>query len=188
MKTNPKPFLCAVLLAGATSVLLAGCPANKPEATDAPYGQAAPPPAPHQQATPPALPPGSMPTAGNASSAPPGPPMAGSPNAGGPMMGSGDPMAPLTPTPALDAAIKTAESKPDKKAIAVAYSKRGYARMTDDSAGQRIKYRMALEDFRTALKNDPYNAEAKENKATIENIYTSMGRPIPGTEPPGPKK
>ncbi len=105
-----------------------------------------------------------------------------------PMMGGGDPMAPLTPTPTLDTAIKKAEAGTNKKATAAAYAKRGYARMTDDNAGQRIKYRVALDDFRAALKNDPANKEAKQYKATIEEIYTSMGRPVPGSEPPGPAK
>ncbi|MBC7806303.1 MAG: hypothetical protein H7145_09140 [Akkermansiaceae bacterium] len=107
--------------------------------------------------------------------APPGP------AAGGPMMGGGggDPMAPLTPTPELDKAIQAAEAKADKKSIAAAYASRGYSRMTDDNAGQRIKYRKALEDFRVALKNDPANAKAKQNMEVIEQIYTSMGRPIP---------
>ncbi|MBC8142221.1 MAG: hypothetical protein H7Y38_12355, partial [Armatimonadetes bacterium] len=127
--------------------------------------------------------------------APPGPPATATkpgaePKAGNvaPMMGGGDPMAPVTPTPELDAAIAKAEAGTDKKAIAVAYAKRGYARMTDDNAGQRVKYRVALDDFRAALKNDPANKEAKQYKATIEEIYTSMGRPVPGTEPPGPAK
>lgn len=185
MKINPIIFVFVVT----SAITLAGCPSNKSD--DAPYGQTAPPAAP-PQAQPPALPPGSMATddtpPGNAP--PPGPPMTSEqPGAmGGPMMGGGDPMAPLTATPELDTAIKAAEGKSDKKAIAAAYAKRGYARMTDDNAGQRIKYRMALEDFRVALQNDPYNAQAKQSKATIEEIYTSMGRPIPGTEPPGPPK
>ena len=183
MKINPTPFL--VITALSIAPILAGCPANK--ADDAPYGQTAPPTVP-AQAPPPALPPGSM---EGTTTAPPGPPaMAGgeASSGGAPMMGGGDPMSPLTATPEMDAVIKTAESKTDKKAIAAAYAKRGYAHMTDDNAGQRIKYRAALADFRTALQNDPANVEAMKYKKTIEEIYTSMGRPIPGTEPPGPAK
>ena len=107
---------------------------------------------------------------------------------GAPFAGGGDPSAPLTPTPGLDKAIDAAVAKGDKKALAAALASRGYARMTDDAAGARVKYRKALDDFREALKNDPTNAKAKDNKALIENIYHSMGRPVPGEPgaPPGP--
>jgi Spy/CpxP family protein refolding chaperone len=125
--------------------------------------------------------------------------------AGGPggmmPMGGGDPMAPLTPTPELDQKIADAEKGADKKAVAAAYAARGTFRMNDDNAGQRVKYREALADYRKALAADPANAEAKQNKEMIESIYRSMGRPIPGEEdakgagaggakpaPPGPAK
>gem|GEM_PF-6608284 len=98
------------------------------------------------------------------------------------MMGGGNPTAPLTPTPELDKKIADAEKGGDKKVIAAAYAERGYARMTDDNAGARVKYRAALEDFRAALKLDPNNAEATKNKQMIEDIYRSMGRPVPGEE------
>lgn len=102
------------------------------------------------------------------------------PMMGGPMMGS--PTAPLTPTPELDEAITTADKSGDKKQIATAYAARGTFRMNDEKAGARIKYRAALEDYRKALAADPSNKEAKDNKAMIENIYRSMGRPVPGEE------
>ncbi len=164
--------------------VLSGCPKQVADANEAPYGQPASQTA---DVTSPAapdtvVPPG--PNMGTASDtdpegtgavdAPPGPKM------GGPMMGGGgDPMAPLTPTPELDKAIQTVAAGGDKKKIAAAYASRGYSRMMDDNAGQRIKYRKALEDFRVALKNDPANAKAKDNMATIETIYKSMGRPVP---------
>lgn len=97
------------------------------------------------------------------------------------MMGmGGNPTAPLTPTPALDKKIADAEKAGDKKIIAVAYAQRGTARMTDEASGPRVKYRAALDDYRKALAADPKNAEATKNKKQIEDIYTSMGRPIPG--------
>jgi tetratricopeptide (TPR) repeat protein len=43
----------------------------------------------------------------------------------------------------------------------------------------RVKYRQALKLYREALKQDPKNKEALANKKMIEDIYTSMGRPIP---------
>ena len=51
--------------------------------------------------------------------------------------------------------------------------------MNDANAGARIKYRMALLDYRAALLADPTNAEAKQNKDLIEGIYKEMKRPIP---------
>jgi hypothetical protein len=181
---RPLAFVLPVLTAG---FLLAGCPKSEPTTGEAPYGQAAPStattPAGAPSGTGEAVPPGPKTgTAPNGPSVPPGP---GGPMAGGPMMGGGmmgDPMAPLSPTPELDKAIKDAEAKKDKKAVAAAYANRGYARMTDDAAGQRIKYRKALEDFRTALQNDPTNAKATSSKKMIEDIYKSMGRPVPGEE------
>ncbi|MBC8139206.1 MAG: hypothetical protein H8F28_25310 [Fibrella sp.] len=186
-QTHSRAFALIALLP-ATGLMLIGCPKQEAESGEAPYGQPAsqttnmtPPPAAPEAAVPPGPKmsgkPDTMPGAGDppaAMGAPPGPAM------GGPMMsGGGDPMAPLTPTPELDKEIKAAEAKGDKKTIAAAYASRGYSRMTDDNAGQRVKYRKALEDFRVALKNDPANAKAKQNKAIIEEIYTSMGRPVP---------
>lgn len=89
----------------------------------------------------------------------------------------------LTPTPQLDSKIAALEkSGGGKKALAAVYAERGYARMTDNNAAPRLKYRAALGDFRRALKLDPANAKAKQNVALIEGIYKSMGRPIPGSE------
>lgn len=41
------------------------------------------------------------------------------------------------------------------------------------------KYPGALKQYRRVLELDKSNAKAKENIATIEGIYKSMGRPIP---------
>lgn len=202
MKQHSTRELAFVLLLPLAALILTGCPKQEAGAGDAPYGQpvsqtnnTAPPPAPEMAPPGPKMGSGPGPMAGGrpgmggpppgmgapppgGGAPPPGPGMGG-PMAGGPMAGGSDPMAPLTPTPELDKAIQAAEAKGDKKTIAAAYASRGYSRMTDDNAGQRIKYRKALEDFRTALKNDPANAKAKQNKAVIEEIYTSMGRPVP---------
>lgn len=43
----------------------------------------------------------------------------------------------------------------------------------------KVKYPAALRLFREALKVDPANADAKQNKDLIESIYKSMHRPIP---------
>ena len=98
----------------------------------------------------------------------------------GPMAGATDPFAPLSKTPELDEKIAKAEKGTDKKAVAAAYARRGMFRMRDDDkAGQRVKYRAALSDFRKALKADPESVEAKLGKEQIESIYSGMGRPIP---------
>ena len=191
MKRTPLRAFAPIALLPLTGLLLAGCPSQNADSGEAPYGQPASQTAQTTPQAPPAVPDDAPPgpkmggKPGAMGDAPPGPgaggPMGGGgPMAGGPMAGGGgDPMAPLTPTPELDKAIQTAEAKGDKKAIGAAYASRGYSRMMDDDAGQRIKYRKALEDFRVALKNDPTNAKAKDNKAIIESIYTSMGLPIP---------
>ena len=86
----------------------------------------------------------------------------------------------LTPTPGLDAEIARLEKTGgDKKALAAAYVKRGAARLQDDRAATRAKYPAALKDFRRALAIDPSNGEAKKNAQTFEDIYKSLGRPVP---------
>ena len=49
----------------------------------------------------------------------------------------------------------------------------------DQNAPPRVKYPGALKAYREVLKYDKTNAKAKQNIATIEGIYKSMGRPIP---------
>lgn len=153
-----------------------------PVAQTAPVGEGSPVPVPeHNKGEGPA--PVAPPLAGGTGAGGPmagGGPASGGPMMGGPMMGMGDPTAPLTPTPDLDKKIVDAQKGTDKKVLAVAYAARGTFRMNDDKAGPRVKYRAALDDYRTALKADPANAEAKTNKEQIEGIYKSMGRPVPG--------
>ncbi|GAB4463224.1 MAG: hypothetical protein OHK0029_31490 [Armatimonadaceae bacterium] len=115
--------------------------------------------------------------------APAGP--AGAPMAGGaPMMGMADPRAPLSPTPEMDEKIETATKSGDKAKLAAAYTERGLFRMYDDKAGARVKYRAALSDFRKALAAQPDNTEAQKAKKQIEDIYQSMGMPIPSEDVP----
>lgn len=132
---------------------------------------------PEQPATPSSSTPPAKPEA-----AAPSPEVAPSPDAAaaGPMAGATDPYAPLSKTPELDKKIADAEKSGDKKATAAAYAERGMFRMKDDDkAGQRVKYRGALSDFRKALKLDSSNTDAQFGKEQIEGIYTGMGRPIP---------
>lgn len=181
MITGKNSLRVSLFATAALSLVLAGCTLE--EAKDAPASPSVPlnPAPPVMPAAPPdgaSTPHG--PTAGAASGPATG--SAGGPAMEPPMMGMSSPMAPLTPTPELDAKIVTAEKGGDKKAIAVAYAERGTFRMNDAKAGARIKYRKALADFRKALAGDPTNASAKSGLQTIEGIYQSMGRPVPQDE------
>jgi hypothetical protein len=51
--------------------------------------------------------------------------------------------------------------------------------MMDDNVPPRQKYRPALLAFNEVLELDPNHKEAKTNKTMIEDIYRSMGMPIP---------
>ena len=67
--------------------------------------------------------------------------------------------------------------------LAAAFAARGDYRTNEDAkAGQRVKYRAALSDYRNAIKADKTNEQATAGKSQIEQIYTMMGRPIPSVE------
>ena len=53
--------------------------------------------------------------------------------------------------------------------------------MLDPALPPREKYPKALAMFRNALKIDPGNALAKDGVKVIEDVYKSMGRPVPQT-------
>jgi len=53
--------------------------------------------------------------------------------------------------------------------------------MLDPALPPREKYPKALAMFRNALKIDPDNALAKDGVNLIEDVYRSMGRPVPQT-------
>jgi tetratricopeptide (TPR) repeat protein len=66
-----------------------------------------------------------------------------------------------------------------KKTLADAYLGKGDSMMYNDALPPRQKYPGALKAYREVLKYDASNKKAKDNIATIEGIYKSMGRPIP---------
>lgn len=66
-----------------------------------------------------------------------------------------------------------------KKAYVAASLKYAEATMYADEIPAKEKYPEALRVYRTVLKVDPGNEEAKEWIKTIEDIYASMGRPVP---------
>jgi hypothetical protein len=55
----------------------------------------------------------------------------------------------------------------------------GHARMYDNALSPREKYRPALFAFREALKLNPHLKPAQAEKKQIEDVYKSMGMPIP---------
>jgi len=66
-----------------------------------------------------------------------------------------------------------------KQKYVAATVKLGTADMSSDALDRKVKYKKALQLYREALKVDPNNVEAKNNKQLIESIYKSMGRPVP---------
>ena len=80
----------------------------------------------------------------------------------------------------LDAAYKKNPGSLDyKEALAGAYFAQGQSTMNDPELPPMRKYPAALRSLRKAVELDPQHAEAKSNIKMIEDIYTSMGRPIP---------
>ena len=80
----------------------------------------------------------------------------------------------------LDAAFKkNPKSAELKKALAGAYLAQGNSLMNNAQMPPFRKYPGALKSFRKTVEYDPTNTEAKTNIKTIEDIYKSMGRPVP---------
>ncbi|RYG63548.1 hypothetical protein EON77_20805 [bacterium] len=75
---------------------------------------------------------------------------------------------------------KNPKSAAARKAYIDANNRHGLAAMRTDALDRKVKYRIALADFRKVLKVDPKNSIAKENHDLIVSIYKSMKRPIPG--------
>ena len=116
-------------------------------------------------------------------------PMPRGPMQGGPMQGGYGgagvdkaTMAKLTKAQtAADAAFKkNPKNTAARKAYIDANNRHGLAAMRTDALDRKVKYRIALADFRKVLKVDPKNSIAKENSDLIVSIYKSMHRPIPG--------
>ncbi len=75
--------------------------------------------------------------------------------------------------------VKTPKDAVKKRAYITATVTFGTAVMNSGALAPRQKYPRALNLYREALKLDPKNKEALENKKMIEDIYRQMGRPIP---------
>ncbi|HEV7691668.1 MAG TPA: hypothetical protein VGO52_12620 [Hyphomonadaceae bacterium] len=80
----------------------------------------------------------------------------------------------------LDAAYKKNPGSLEyKKALGGAHFAQGQSTMNDAQLPPMRKYPAALTSFRKTVELDPQHAEAKSSIKMIEDIYTSMGRPIP---------
>ena len=81
-----------------------------------------------------------------------------------------------------DAAYKKNPKSPAVVKLYVESNNRhGLACMSTDALDRKVKYKMALADFRKVLRIEPNNKVAKSNADLIVSIYKSMGRPVPGS-------
>lgn len=78
-----------------------------------------------------------------------------------------------------DSKYEKSKSDPDKKiAIEKQLTAANYL-MFEANLAPKKKYKPALKRYRRVLELDPANKEAQENKQQIEDIYQSMGMPVP---------
>jgi hypothetical protein len=76
-------------------------------------------------------------------------------------------------------AVKAKPGTPKMKEYVAATVAYGNCVMMSPVLTPKDKYPKALSLFREALKSDPSNKVALDNKNMIEQIYKSMNRPIP---------
>jgi len=80
----------------------------------------------------------------------------------------------------LDAELKKSPKNAEvKTALSDAHTAQGDFFMHNEQLPPMRKYPAALRAYRKAVEQNPANKKAKENIATIEGIYKSMGRPVP---------
>ena len=93
----------------------------------------------------------------------------------------GDPKADEFMKAADDAEAKFMKSKSDadKKEYILKQMTAANYLMFEANLSPKKKYKPALQRYNKVLELDPKNAEAMENKKQIEDIYQSMGMPIP---------
>ncbi|MEZ4691957.1 MAG: hypothetical protein R3A12_18090 [Ignavibacteria bacterium] len=78
-----------------------------------------------------------------------------------------------------DSKYQKTKSEEDKQACIYAQLKAANFLMFEADLPPREKYKPALQRYRRVLELDPKNQEAMANKTEIEDIYKSMGKPIP---------
>ncbi|MCC6866472.1 MAG: hypothetical protein IT280_09980 [Ignavibacteria bacterium] len=93
----------------------------------------------------------------------------------------GDPKADEYMKAADDAEAKYTKSKSDidKKEYILKQMTAANYLMFEANLSPKKKYRPALQRYNKVLEIDPKNAEAMANKKQIEDIYESMGMPVP---------
>lgn len=93
----------------------------------------------------------------------------------------GDPKADLLTKEADEADVKYKQTKSeaDKKVCITKQLTAANYLMFEANLSPKKKYKPALQRYRRVLELDPNNLEAAENKKQIEDIYQSMGMPIP---------
>ncbi|MGH2575150.1 MAG: hypothetical protein ACRDFC_05550 [Ignavibacteria bacterium] len=78
-----------------------------------------------------------------------------------------------------DAKFQNTKSEEDKKLCIKKQITAANYLMFESSLSPKQKYRAALRRYRRILELDPDNKEAAANKKQIEDIYQSMGMPVP---------
>lgn len=79
----------------------------------------------------------------------------------------------------FESVYKKSGTDENKKTLIDKHMAAGKYLMYEANLSPKKKYGPALKQFRRVLELDPKNQEAMNNKLQIEDIYTSMGRPIP---------
>jgi hypothetical protein len=74
---------------------------------------------------------------------------------------------------------KKNNTEQNKKELIAKHMAAGNYLMFEAKLSPKKKYGPALKQFKRVLELDPANQDAMNNKTQIEDIYTSMGRPIP---------
>lgn len=74
---------------------------------------------------------------------------------------------------------KSKNSEDNKKLLLEKHMAAGNYLMYQAELNPKKKYGPALKHFKRVLELDPKNQEAMNNRLQIEDIYNSMGRPIP---------
>jgi len=78
-----------------------------------------------------------------------------------------------------DAKFQKSKSDADKMTCITKQLTAANYLMFEANLSPKKKYKPALQRYRRVLELDPSNKEAKENKQQIEDIYKSMGMPVP---------
>ena len=85
----------------------------------------------------------------------------------------------ITEADEADAKYQKTKSESDKKMCIEMQLKAANYLMFEADLPPREKYKPALTRYRRVIELDPKNEEAIANKTQIEEIYKSMGKPIP---------